>query len=212
MLQIHTLTFNPFQENTYLLYDETKECAIVDPGMYSSAEQETLVKTIEKLGLTPVLALQTHLHVDHVFGCSFVLEKYGLAPQAHAADEFFIENTQAYARQFGLNIDKNPPGLGGYLKEGDEVKFGNSTIKVIHVPGHSPGGVLFYNALSGILVSGDVLFQGSVGRSDLPGGNQHELIDGIHEKLMVLPDNVIAYPGHGPSTTIGFERTNNPYL
>jgi len=212
MLQIHTLTFNPFQENTYLLYDETKECAIVDPGMYSPAEQDTLVNAIEKLGLKPVLAIQTHLHVDHVLGCGFVLEKYGLAPKAHAADEFFIENTQAYARQFGLSIDKNPPALGAYLKDGDEVKFGTTILKVIHVPGHSPGGVLFYDVQSGILVSGDVLFQGSVGRSDLPGGNQHELIDGIQEKLMILPDGVKVYPGHGPSTTIGFERTNNPFL
>lgn len=206
------MVFNPFQENTYLLYDETKDCAIIDPGMLSLAEQKSFVDAIDQLGLNPVMALQTHLHVDHVFGCGFVLEKYGLAPQAHASDEFFIENTQSYARQFGFELEKNPPALGSYLKQDDVIQLGNSKLVVIHVPGHSPGGILFYNSLSGILVSGDVLFQGSIGRSDLPGGNQHELIDGIQEKIMVLPDHVKVYPGHGPSTTIGFERINNPYL
>lgn len=212
MVQIETLVFNPFQENTYLLYDETKECAIVDPGMFSSSEQDEIVKTIDKLGLKPVLVLQTHLHVDHVFGCGFVLKKYGLRAQAHVADEFLLENTKEYARQFGFNLKENPPALGGYLKDGDEVKFGNSVLKIIHVPGHSPGGILFYNIESVTLISGDVLFRGSVGRSDLPGGNQHELIDGIHEKLMLLPDDVRVYPGHGPSTTIGYEKIHNPYI
>lgn len=212
MVQIHSLVFNPFQENTYILYDETKECAIIDAGMYSSDEQAKLVKTIETLDLKPVIALQTHLHIDHVFGCSFILEKYGLAPQAHIADEFILENTKSYARQFGVNLKETPPALGGYLEEGDEVKFGNTVLKVIHVPGHSPGGVLFYNLQLGILVSGDVLFKGSIGRSDLSGGNQHELISGIQAKVMVLPDDVIVYPGHGSSTTIGFERISNPFL
>jgi len=212
MLEIHTLVFNPFQENTYLLFDDTKECAIIDPGMLTEAEQDKLVAVINQLGLKPVVALQTHLHVDHVLGCGFVLEKYGLSPMAHKADEFFLEITKSYAQQFGIIIQQNPPALGGYLNHNDEVKFGNTALKVIHIPGHSPGGILFYNEPSGILVAGDVLFKGSVGRSDLPGGNHHELIDGINEKLMILPDDVKVYPGHGPSTTIGLERSGNPFL
>lgn len=212
MLQIHTMVFSPFQENTYLLYDETNQCAIVDPGMLSVAEEEMLVQTIGQLGLTPVLALQTHLHIDHVFGSRFVFEKYGLAPRAHSADAFLLNGIQDYARQFGIGQMKNPPELGGVLNEDDVVNFGNTTLKVIHVPGHSPGGILFYNAEAALLVAGDVLFRGSVGRSDLPGGNQHELIDGIHAKLMVLPDEVKVYPGHGPATTIGYERAHNPFL
>lgn len=212
MLQIHTLVFSPFQENTYLLYDETNECAIVDPGMLTPDEEQRLVQTIDQLGLTPVLALQTHLHLDHLFGSRFVFEKYGLLPWAHSADAFLLDGIQAYARQFGIDQMKNPPELAGFLNENDEVNFGNTTLKVIHVPGHSPGGVLFYNADASILVAGDVLFRGSVGRSDLPGGNQHELIDGIHAKLMVLPDEVQVYPGHGPATTIDYERAHNPFL
>lgn len=212
MLQIHTLVFSPFQENTYLLYDETRECAIVDPGMLDPSEEEKLVQAIEQLGLKPVLALQTHLHLDHVFGSRFVFEKYGLLPMAHSADAFLLEGIQAYARQFGIDKMKNPPDLGAVLGDNDEVIFGHTILKVIHVPGHSPGGILFYNADAGILLAGDVLFRGSVGRTDLPGGNQHELIDGIQAKLLVLPDEVRVYPGHGPSTTIAFERANNPFL
>ncbi len=212
MLKIDTMVFNPFQENTYILYDDSKECIIIDPGMFSPAEQNNLVERIDQLGLKPVKALQTHLHIDHVLGCRFVYEKYGLHPWAHQDDEFFIENTMNYARQFGFQLSENPPGLGGYLNDGEIICFGNSKIRVIHVPGHSPGGVLFYDPNSGILVSGDVLFKKSIGRSDLPGGNQHQLTDGINEKIMVLPDNTNVYPGHGPSTTIGSERESNPFL
>ena len=212
MLQIHTLVFSPFQENTYLVFDETNECAIVDPGMLTVAEEEKLMQTIDQLGLTPVLALQTHLHLDHVFGSRFVFEKFGLAPKAHPADAFLLEGIQTYARQFGFEMKENPPQLDGFLRDNDEVVFGHTTLRVIHVPGHSPGGIVFYNAEASVLLAGDVLFRGSIGRSDLPGGNQHELIEGIQAKLMVLPDEVQVYPGHGPATNIGYERANNPFL
>lgn len=212
MLQIHTLVFSPFQENTYLMFDETNECAIVDPGMLTVAEEEKLMQTIDQLGLTPVLVLQTHLHIDHVFGSRFVFEKYGLMPRAHVDDAFLLNRIQDYARQYGIDKMKNPPELGSALTENDEVTFGHTTLRVIHVPGHSPGGIVFYNAEASVLLAGDVLFRGSIGRSDLPGGNQHELIEGIQAKLMVLPDEVQVYPGHGPATTIGYERANNPFL
>lgn len=212
MFQIKSFTFNPFQENSYLLYDETKECAIVDPGMLTEAENNQLVKAIEELQLKPVLLLQTHLHLDHVFGMGFVVKKYGLKPIAHAADEFLLAETVEYSRQFGVELQENPPALGGYLKDNDIITFGNTSLKVIHVPGHSPGGVVFYNEAAKIMIAGDVLFHGSVGRSDLPGGSYYDLINGIQTRLMIYPDEVKVYPGHGPATTIGNERVSNPFL
>lgn len=212
MLQVLTFVFNPFQENTYLLFDETGECAIVDPGMLFDNERNELVAAIQSNGLKPVKLLQTHLHLDHVFGTRFACEKFNLVPEAHAYDEFFIAQSKEYALQFGFNIDSNPPPIGKYLVAGDVVKFGNVSLMVIHVPGHSPGSILFYDVNSKVLIAGDVLFQGSVGRGDLPKGDHNLLIKGINEKLMVLSDDVEVYPGHGPRTTIGRERATNPFL
>jgi len=212
MISLKTLVFNPFQENTYLIYDETNECVIIDPGMSNTHEEKTFVDTIETLNLKPVKAILTHAHIDHVLGCSFVFEKYGLLPEGHSGDEFFLEQTAAYAGQFGMSVAKNPPSLGKHLNESDEIVFGNSRLEIIHVPGHSPGSLLYYNRESEILISGDVLFLESIGRSDLPGGNHSQLISGIKEKLMTLPDNVKVYPGHGPKTSIINERNGNPFL
>ncbi|TCO09698.1 MBL fold metallo-hydrolase [Natronoflexus pectinivorans] len=212
MIQVKNLVYNPFQENTYIVYDESKECVIFDPGMLSDQECQHFSDEIESLGVKPVKLLQTHLHLDHVFGTSYVSKTYELDPVSHKDDLFFLEQTQDYALQFGLEVKEKPPVPKEFLTEGDEVRFGNTVFKVIHIPGHSPGGILFYNEESKTLFSGDVLFQGSVGRSDLPGGNHESLIKGIQEKLMVLPDDVVVYSGHGPSTTIGKERYNNPFL
>ena len=212
MFQVKSFTFNPFQENSYLIYDETKECAIVDPGMLTEQENNHLVEAIDQLGLKPVLLLQTHLHLDHVFGMGFVAEKYGLQPIAHPDDEFLLAQTVEYSRQFGVELKAQPPSLGGYLNDGDIVSFGNTKLKVIHVPGHSPGGIVLYNEEAKVMIAGDVLFQGSVGRSDLPGGSYEDLIYGIQTRLMIYPDEVKVYPGHGPATTIGIERVSNPFL
>lgn len=212
MFQVKSFTFNPFQENSYLIYDETKECAIVDPGMLTEQENNHLVVAIDQLGLKPVLLLQTHLHLDHVFGMGFVAEKYGLEPIAHPDDEFLLAQTVEYSRQFGVELSAQPPSLGGYLNDGDTVSFGNTKLKVIHIPGHSPGGIVFYNEEAKVMITGDVLFQGSVGRSDLPGGSYEDLIYGIQTRLMIYPDEVKVYPGHGPATTIGIERVSNPFL
>jgi len=211
-MQIKSLVFNPFQENTYLLYDETKECVIVDPGMLSSVEENLLVSTIEELDLKPVRLLQTHLHLDHVFGTGFVTKHYGLKPEAHKTDLPFIAQHKEYSANFGVQVEMNPPEPEIFLDEGDEVKFGNTILQVRHIPGHSPGGIVFYNQQDEVVIAGDVLFKGSVGRSDLPGGDHELLISGIKEKLMNLPDEVKVYSGHGPETTIGQERNSNPYL
>ena len=212
MVHVESLIFNPFQENTYLVYTDNGECAIVDPGMLFPHEEERLVKRIEELKLQPQLLLQTHLHVDHVLGTNFVVKKWGLETIGHEADAFLVERTKEMAASFGMDLTENPPYPTKFVEHGDHVTLGDVSFEVIHVPGHSPGGIAFYASAEKVLLAGDVLFKGSVGRSDLPGGNQHELIDGIREKLLGLPDEVTVYSGHGPITTIGEERTTNPFL
>ncbi|WP_462318795.1 MBL fold metallo-hydrolase [Marinilabilia sp.] len=212
MLNIETLVFNPFQENTYIVYTGNKECAIVDPGMLFPQEEEMLEDRINSLGLTPKLLLQTHLHVDHVLGAAFVANKWGIGPMAHEGDDFLVGQAKTMAAGFGMDLKENPPAPVKHLKEGDIVELGDVKFEVIHLPGHSPGGIAFYAKNEKVLLVGDVLFKGSIGRSDLPGGNQHELIDAIRNKLLVLPDDVKVYSGHGPVTTIGEEKKTNPFL
>ena len=206
------IPLNPWQVNTIILSDETNECVIIDPGCFNSEEQQQLSGFISKNNLKPVRLLHTHLHLDHVFGTRYITEKYGIRPEAHPGDEFFIGITKDYASQFGVTLEQNPPAPGNYLNEGDTVSFGNTTLKVIHVPGHSPGGIAFYNENDGVLIAGDVLFRESIGRTDLPGGDYDTLIANIKNKLLSLPPETVVYPGHGPSTTIGFEKENNPFL
>lgn len=213
MLKVESLTFNPFQENTYIVYDDsTLECAIFDPGMLNDGENQVLVDTINQLNLKPIYLIQTHLHLDHVFGMSFVKKEYGLSPMAHKADEFLLSETVEYSRQFGILVEENPPAIEKYLDEGDEITLGNRKLKIYHIPGHSPGSIIFYNEEDKFIIGGDVLFQGSIGRTDLPGGSYETLITGIQSKLMILPDDIVVYSGHGPATTIGNERVYNPYL
>ncbi len=211
-MNIDILPINPWQENTYILSDETKECVIIDPGCLSPEERESVVNFIEEKGYKPVRLLQTHMHLDHVFGCKFIADKYDLKLEAHKDDEFWGEQTVEYAANFGVQLDSNPPAIGNYLSEGDKVKFGSSELEVIHVPGHSPGGIVFYSKADKIAVVGDVLFRESIGRADLPGGDFETLVSNIKSKLLVLDDDVTVYPGHGPSSTIGHERANNPFL
>lgn len=211
-MKIEIIPQNPWQVNTIILWDETGECIIIDPGCFDAAEKQQIVDFVTTNGLRPVRLLHTHLHLDHVFGTGFIAEKYNLKPEAHPDDEFFINQTKDYAAQFGVTIEQNPPGLGGYLNEGEELTFGNSTLRIIHLPGHSPGGVAFYNENDKILVSGDVLFKDSIGRTDLPGGNLDTLLSNIKNKLFTLPDDTVVYPGHGPDTTIGYEMEENPFF
>ncbi|MBK3516943.1 MBL fold metallo-hydrolase [Carboxylicivirga marina] len=211
-MKIDIIPINPWQENTYILSDETKECVIVDPGCLSPEERESVAQFIEDKGYKPVRLLQTHMHLDHVFGSKFIADKYNLKLEAHKDDEFWGEQTVEYAANFGMQVDSNPPAIGNYLNEGDTISFGSSTLEVIHVPGHSPGGVVFYSKEDKIAIVGDVLFRESIGRADLPGGDFDTLVSNIKEKLLVLDDEVSIYPGHGPASTIGHERTNNPFL
>ncbi|MDQ6763625.1 MAG: MBL fold metallo-hydrolase [Bacteroidota bacterium] len=211
MLQIKVLTYNPVQENTYLLFNENKECIIIDPGCYFDNEKEELTVAIEKNNLKPVMLLNTHCHLDHVFGNKFIAEKYKLTLHLHKAEEEMLKMAPASGLMFNLPFD-NYAGEFIFLNEGDIVTLGSDKLEVIHAPGHSPGSICFYCKEQKFIIGGDVLFKSSIGRTDLPGGSHEQLLSSIREKLFLLPDDVKVYSGHGIETTIGFERKNNPFL
>lgn len=211
-MNIASFVFNPFMENTYVLYDDTSECAIIDAGCLTINERQKLQQLIEKKNLTIKRIINTHLHLDHVFGNEFLFRTYGIAPEAHIADEFLLAQLAAQSAVFGVPFHENTQPLGKYIAENEIISFGNTQLKTIHVPGHSPGSLCFYNEKDSVLFVGDVLFRGSIGRTDLPKGNYEELITGIQKKLLILPDGTVVYPGHGDPTTIGREKTENPYL
>jgi len=211
-MTIKTFTFNPFQENTYLIFDETKEAVLIDAGCIFDAEKQSLRKFIDDNKLNLKRVINTHLHLDHQFGNKFIFETFGISPEAAQQDEYLLENVIAQARSFGFPIDEEAQPLGSYITENQEIKFGNLSLMTMLVPGHSPGSMAFYEEKEGVLFSGDVLFQGSIGRTDLPRGDYATLILSITKKLLPLPDSTIVYCGHGPSTTIGYEKKNNPYL
>ena len=202
---------NPFQENTYLLYDGTGECALIDPGMDTAAEQNAVVNFIKDNNLKPVLLLNTHCHIDHVLGSKFILDQYGLKPQFHEGELPVLEAMSAYALSIGIRYELSPvPDV--YLSKTGTVSFGNTELELVFAPGHSPAHLCFYDKKDNLLIGGDVLFRNSIGRTDLPGGNFSELIESINQKLFTLPDDCTVYPGHGPETTIGYEKENNPFL
>lgn len=210
-MKVTCLTFNPFQENTYLLHDDTGECVVVDPGCYEQREREQLKKHIDDNRLKVVRLLNTHCHIDHVLGNYFVSETYKVGLEVHPDDEQTLRAVPTYAPVYGFPhyTEKLPDG---YLNEGDTVRFGNTTLQVIFAPGHAPGHVVLYSEEDKVLIGGDVLFQGSIGRTDLPGGDFDTLIQSIRTKLFTLPNEVTVYPGHGPETTIGYEKKYNPFL
>ncbi len=211
MINIKQFTFNPVSENTYVLFDETNECVIIDPGMYDATEQNAMVRFIQEKSLKPVLLLNTHCHYDHVFGNKFVYDQWGLKPQFHKGELYVLQAIPGYVPQMGLSYELSPePEV--FLQETGSVKFGNSQLELIFAPGHSPAHLCFYAPIDNFLIGGDVLFYTSIGRTDLPGGNHSQLISSIKNNLFILPDNCKVYPGHGQPTTIGFEKQNNPFL
>ncbi|HVV54342.1 MAG TPA: MBL fold metallo-hydrolase [Mucilaginibacter sp.] len=211
MATLQSFINNPYQENTYLLFDETRECAIIDPGMYTAPEQNAVINFIRNNQLKPVLLLNTHCHVDHVLGNKLIFDFYGLKPQFHKGELPVLAAIPSYAPQMGIRYDPSPlPDY--YLSETGMVSFGNTQLELIFAPGHSPAHLCFYDEADNFVVGGDVLFKGSIGRTDLPGGNYDQLIQNIEEKLFSLPDSCTVYPGHGPETTIGFEKRSNPFF
>lgn len=214
-MKIKTFEFNPLGVNTYVLHDETGECAIIDAACFYPDEKELLLNYIYDNNLVIKHLINTHLHFDHVFGVNFIASQFDLKLEAHQADEFLLENLPQQLMMFGIRTngtDDFTPEVGRYLTENDVIRFGNQELNILHVPGHSPGSLCYYNPKSGSVVVGDVLFNGSIGRTDLAGGNFDELIGGIRSKLFTLPDETIVYSGHGPATTIGHEKKYNSFL
>lgn len=213
MTTVVSLTQNPVQENTYLVYDnDTKETIIFDPGCFTPAEEKELVATIDRLGLKPTKLINTHCHFDHIFGNAFVVDKYGLKLGIHPLEEQILTSAPMVVQMYGMPPMTPSPASDYFINEGDSVMLGDTEFEVLFCPGHSPGSICFYNAKDGYVIAGDVLFRRSIGRTDLPLGDHDALIGSIKAKLMRLPDETVVYPGHGPSTTIGEERRENPFL
>ncbi len=210
-MNIKTFTVNGFAVNSFVLYDDSGECLIIDPGFYEQKEKDSLLKFISENELKPIKVLNTHCHVDHILGNRFVCEQFQIPLSAHEEDEFLLNRASQMGEIFGFKGVSSPP-IDDYLKQGDTVRFGNSEIEVIHTPGHSPGSVSFFNKQDGFIIAGDVLFAGSIGRTDLPKGNYKTLISSIMDKLLILPAETTVFPGHGPSTTIRHEYDTNPFL
>lgn len=210
MLSIQTFEFNPFQENTYLLYDETGEAVVIDAGCYDREEEKELSDFITQQNLTVKAIWNTHSHIDHILGSYYVKDKYKVPMLIHPLDEQTLRMGKMSAQIYGMSRYTDVDADGS-ITEGQPLKFGNQSFEVLFVPGHAPGHVVFYHPQQKVLLGGDVLFYRSIGRSDLPGGNHNTLIDSIHKKIFTLPDNVVVYPGHGPATTVGEENAENPF-
>jgi len=211
MLQIKKFVFNPFQVNAYVLYDESGECVLIDPAVSSDAETQALEAFIAENKLQPVLLINTHSHIDHLLGNDKISTKYGLKLAAHPAGQPFIDRAHDSAERFGLSL-AGTKKIDMFLEDGQEIHFGNSRLKVMYTPGHADGSICLYAEEAGIVISGDVLFKDSIGRTDLPTGDYDLLQKSIWGKLFTLPDETVVYPGHGPETTIGSEKVNNPFV
>ena len=212
-MKIKQIQNNPFQENTYVVWDEASmEAAIVDCGALFPQEEAKIETFVSDNNLKVKYILNTHLHLDHCFGNAWAAERYGILPMAHKDDETLLARMGEQARMFGLPFEVKTEKLGGYLNDNDVLMLGENRIDVIHTPGHSRGGLCFYIPSAGWLISGDSLFEGSIGRTDLEGGSYATLIKSITERLMTLPEETVVYPGHGPYTTIGDEKRMNPFL
>jgi len=210
MIQIQAFTFNPFSENTYVVFDETGEGVVIDPGCYDADEKTALTKFIEKQGIRIKYLLNTHCHIDHVLGNDFVKEKYKVPFLIHPKEDPVLKSVKAYAPSYGF-AQYHEALPDQFINEGDQISFGNIVFEILFVPGHSPGHISFYHAESKSLFSGDVLFQRSIGRTDLPGGDFNTLIKSIHQKIFALPDEVVVYSGHGDPTSVGVEKVSNPF-
>lgn len=210
---IKAFTFNPVGENTYIIWDEeTKEAAIIDAGMSNNRENEMVSQFLAQENLKLKFALQTHMHFDHVWGLSFIKDTYGLKPLCHIADESIYADVPEMTSMFRLSMTWSLPSIERHIDEGETIQLGNTIIKVLHTPGHTPGGLSYYIPSANTIFTGDTLFQGSIGRTDLPGGNLNDEIESIKKKIITLPAETVIYSGHGPKSNVGWELKNNPYL
>jgi hydroxyacylglutathione hydrolase len=211
MITIKNFIFNNFGVNTYVLFDETNEAIIIDPACADYNENDMLYQFISEYNLKPLKIANTHAHIDHIVGVNALMNHYQIPFLMHEGEKFNLSSSKEMGVFFGFQMDEIPTP-SKYIDESDKLEFGKSVLEILHVPGHSPGSLVFYSRNDDFIIAGDVLFSGSIGRSDLPGGDHNTLIEGIQNKLMVLPGNTKVYCGHGPSTTIKTEHDTNPFL
>ncbi len=211
MIRIKAFSFNSFQVNTYILADDTNECLIIDPGCETEKERAELRSFIDDQGLKPVKLVNTHMHLDHMTGNTWVYKTYGLKPFVHPASEIFWQSAEEFGKNMGIAVDEVIEPTD-FLEDGDYVAFGESKLRVIYTPGHADGSICLYCKKDHFLISGDVLFRDSIGRTDLPTGDYDLLRENIITKVFALPDETLVFPGHGPHTTIGHEKKNNPFI
>lgn len=212
MITVQALTFNPFQENSYVLFDESRECIIIDPGCYEKSEQDLLKNFVEENELKPVKLINTHCHIDHVLGNKFVAKNWNLSLEMHELDLPLLHSVKDYCTAYGFDHYDESPEPSVFLKEGEQVLFGNSALNILFTPGHAPGHICLHSPTQKFVIAGDTLFQMSIGRTDLPGGDYDTLMNSIKTVLMPLTEDTQVFCGHGPSTSIGFEKMNNPFL
>jgi hydroxyacylglutathione hydrolase len=210
-MKIYKQVFSPIQVNTYALKGKERECIVIDCGCYDSNEEERLEMFFKSRDLKPALLLNTHCHLDHIFGNGFMNRRYGLKSRVDENDLYNLRSATAHALMFGLSMD-TPPETGDPVKDGDRIILNEMECEAISVPGHTAGSLAFYFPSAGAVFTGDALFSGSIGRTDLEGGDFETLIKSITTKLFILPDETVVYPGHGPETTIGHEKKRNPFF
>ena len=202
-----------FEVNCYVVYDpEEKKAAIIDPGIVDNREIEAIDAFLKKHDLDVVAVINTHLHIDHAVANSGLAQKYEVPVMAHGDDKFLGDNLVKQAQSFGLPMKMESAGVSHYLKDGEKIRIGSGELEVIHLPGHTPGGIGLYDAKDGFLISGDSIFEGSIGRTDLPGGDLARLLESIKKRVYSLPDSTVIYPGHGPATTVAREKASNPFV
>jgi len=211
MLKVTAFTFNPFQENTYIISNDKNECWIVDPGMYGVEEEKELIGYIEKNQLKPQQIINTHAHIDHVLGIDSIKQKFNIPFGMHQLESPVLANATGSAMLFGIRMGAAPVA-DFYISEHEKLKLGDDEIDVRFAPGHSPGSIVFYYAAGNWVIGGDVLFNGSIGRTDLPGGHHETLLNSIAQQLYTLPDETVVYSGHGLKTTIAQEKRSNPFV
>lgn len=211
MLNVRFFTFNPFQENTYIISNEKNECWIVDPGMYGPEEIKIFTSFISDNQLKPQAIINTHAHIDHILGVNALMRQYNIPFSLHEKELPVLNRGADTAAMFGFQFT-DVPAATSFIKETEPLKLGDDVLQVFFTPGHSPGSISFYYPQGGWVVAGDVLFNGSIGRTDLPGGDFSTLISSIRTHLFSLPDDTTVFSGHGPETTIGNERKHNPFL
>lgn len=213
MIKIHCFVFNPFEENTYLLVDQaTNDAAVVDPGMFTQDDIRVFDDFIKEHGINLRQVINTHMHVDHCFGDNYVRDKYGVKVAANLGDDYYAASLEVQARRFGIQRTMRPVEIDAPLEDSDTIMVGQTPLTVIHVPGHSQGGIALYDKEGKWVISGDSLFRGSIGRTDFQGGNHSQLVSSVRNKLLSLPGDTLVLPGHGPTTTIDYEKAHNPYI